>query len=379
MGAAGQSTSIVMAVSTEHPVTKTTANELVNTNATLETTANEGIVTEELETLAVAPSSSIPSTAKAMTTVTTGATNGTLSQGTAITEKVTVEADTTATGVVALTSTSVEVQSTKDADDSKTPFGPSLSSSPMKPTVSTKEHQTTLKPAGNVSGPSNMFWILISVGLLFLVVIVALMITFFRRKRKQQSHDFQSGSKKKKKQRKGEDAWAGPVPFAEDQAMPEDPAEQKNDSGEGSKTLPLSTFFAKRKSRATSVILEDVKVQPVEDGKETQEATQPLLTKEPNGQALGNNKEDHQDPTPLPEGSQVAADNTEEPKPNGLLTTADQGAPTPPANGQLPPPIDQTPEAKMEELDLPPPPAEEILLTLEDTHAPSAFTITSSV
>ncbi|XP_072341501.1 serine/threonine-protein kinase TAO2-like [Scyliorhinus torazame] len=81
-----------------------------------------------------------------------------------------------------------------------------------------------------------------------------------------------------KKKGKLHDPWAGPVALPED-GGPAEGAEEKKEEDLASKrlSLPLSTFFGKRKSRVNSVLLEEVNL----------DAQDPLLSTQPNGTAVG--------------------------------------------------------------------------------------------
>ncbi|XP_067882241.1 leukosialin-like [Heterodontus francisci] len=183
------------------------------------------------------------------------------------------------------------------------------------------------------------------IAILIFTVIIIIIIIFILMKRKR-SHS-QTFDPKRRKKGKVEDPWAGPVALPEDGGAT-DGTEEKKDEDLTSKRMSLSTFFGKRKSRAISVLLDDVEVGNAKSP--AQESQQPLLSKEPNGKVTDTqSSEERQGITIDPAGL-----NTQEPSEQELLL------PPPPSvqpNGHI-----QEPSSGPEVMeqgshdDLPPPP-----------------------
>uniref|UniRef100_UPI00398F7C3B leukosialin-like n=1 Tax=Pristiophorus japonicus TaxID=55135 RepID=UPI00398F7C3B len=164
--------------------------------------------------------------------------------------------------------------------DSSTQSNPSS----VPASVSPAQYSTTSQTLR--SEPSNHIVIIIVI-LVLAIVSIALIVVCMRRQKRKQSQTFDP---RRKKGGKVQDPWAGPVALPEDTGVTE-ATEPKNEEDTASKRMSLSTFFNKRKSRAPSMLLEEVNV--VGNAKNPAlDAQQPLL---PNGQVT-----DPQTPKPNP-------------------------------------------------------------------------------
>ncbi|XP_067834709.1 leukosialin-like [Heptranchias perlo] len=134
--------------------------------------------------------------------------------------------------------------------------------------------------------------VIVIVILIFAIVVAGGVVFCIMRRKQRHSQTFDP---QRKKAAKAEDAWAGPVALPEEGGAI-DGTEEKAEEDKAAKRMSLSTFFGKRKSRAVSVLLEEVDV--VRDAKDAaQGVQQPLLFKEPNGQVIGSQS---------PEGDQAS-------------------------------------------------------------------------
>ncbi|XP_078063495.1 uncharacterized protein LOC144489504 [Mustelus asterias] len=240
------------------------------------------------------------------------------------------------------TSKSSTVFESSSTSKSSTVFESSSTSKPSTTIDSSIQSQTantstSLPPKRAQSGLSSL--VIIIIILIVTVTLVVLISCCLARRKRRHSQSFAPQRKKKGKM---DDAWAGPVSLPED-GGPAEGAEEKKDEDPTSKRMSLSTstFFGKRKSRATSVLLEEVSL-PAQD---------PLL---PNGQATAGAQSSGQNPGPAAEPSpgdptiQMPAEQelllppSPAFQPNGHVSQPDKVENWPSNDLPLPPPLDST-------------------------------------
>ncbi|XP_029462801.1 leukosialin [Rhinatrema bivittatum] len=234
------------------------------------------------------------------------------------------------------------------------------------PTYQSSSTMTVLsKGITPTAGPNNNYiYIVIVVILLILLILVFCFVCLAKKKRRSGSTSFHG---KKYKKNKGEDAWAGPVMIPEDPGMSAEEAEEGKDTDQPGKRH-LTTFFAKRKSRQCSVLLEEVNVKADHLAKEEEKH---FLNQEVNGQLTSNEKSNGaEDPS---------TSFTSEPKcgselqPNGHVLTPEELVPE--IQGESPDDLPSPVLMPAPETEFPLPPSE-LEMIPDDTD--KAFTIKSS-
>ncbi|XP_069508062.1 leukosialin [Ambystoma mexicanum] len=201
------------------------------------------------------------------------------------------------------------------------------------------------------------WYIAIAVVILAVLILFVCFIWKVHRKRNTGSTSFQGPQKKKKNG--GEDAWAGPVNMPDENGMLVDV--EGNEQEPLGKRLTLTTFFNKRKSRQTSVILEDINIQTP---KSTKEEAAPLLSQSRNSQVNGNANELEGSKDLLPTGGAPTSINEKQetpspPQSNGQIPAVQESSLSTPTGPEalLPPP---SPPPPPPENDFPAPPRSEM-------------------
>ncbi|XP_043943856.1 leukosialin-like [Protopterus annectens] len=234
-------------------------------------------------------------------------------------------------------------------------------------------------------GNNYIMWVCIIVAILIFLCIIIIIIICIWRKKKQSGFQSFTSSQKKKKKRPCEDAWAGPVPMPDDTFVPNEAVTGKG-TDVPTKHLSLTTFFAKRKSRSCSVVLEEVNTQNVSDEKEKSgnATSQPLLPQNATDNVQGNsasiqsNGQVNKEAANANKDIAVPLDNAQ-----GSVSQANGQVPLPMTESanvsgenleELPPPPAPTPASETDSL-LPPPPVEDNI----NQNASSSFCLTASL
>lgn len=221
----------------------------------------------------------------------------------------------------------------------------STTTSIFKSSVTTSNSSTALY--GKQHNPIPYMYIILIVCILLPVVFLLIVLLIIRKRRQRGFQSFTSSHKKKK--RTCEDAWAGPVPMPDDSSAPDEAAAGKG-TDVPTKRLSLSTFFAKRKSRPCSVVLEEVNTQNAPEEKETLgDTTQPLLSQNANDNIQGNSPSMQSNGQVNKEAAGAHKDTA--------VPNEDIQAAIPQANGQADSPVPGSSDVSGENLEeLPPPP-----------------------
>ncbi|XP_038637210.1 leukosialin-like [Scyliorhinus canicula] len=337
--------------STNTAAIRSTSQLVQSTTTTKPSTTFESSTATKSSTIFESSTATKPSTIFESSTATkpstifessTATKSSTIFESSTATKSSTIFESSTATKSSTIFESSTATKSSTISESSTTSIPPTIFES-----LSTSEPAST-SAAPPLSGNFSPIVIIIVILIITVTLVVLIVLCMVRRKRSH-SQTFAPMSKKKGKL---QDSWAGPVALPED-GGPAEGAEEKKEEDLASKrmSLPLSTFFGKRKSRVNSVLLEEVNLD-VQD---------PLLSTQPNGTAIGTQSSGKtQDASTEPSNGDSTVQKPTEQEPNGLVPEPNNQPDTVeiwPNDIPPPPPSDDTvlsiPEAENHEGQIP--------------------------